>query len=176
MANNANQLTPSPTAENISSPTIKLVPLFIYSPAPERKYMTLSCAPNPSCSRFALPIRLNISSISPIRCHPTCRYLSQSKLTLHHATDYRSSSTDTAAIFVTPKVPPTYGATVPSPFSLGGPQHHTPSSLSLDSEDLINWRPQSLVRRTIHFPSGNCDSTMVTLRSGINGLGNLKAP
>ena len=79
MANNANQLTHSPTAENISSPTNKIVPLFIYSPAPERKYMTLSSAPNPSCSFFALRIRLNISGIRPIRCHPTCWYLSKLK-------------------------------------------------------------------------------------------------
>ena len=48
-----------------------------------------------------------------------------------------SSSTDTAPTFVTPIIPPTYGATVPNPLCWGGPPHPTPSAPSLDSADLI---------------------------------------
>ena len=48
-----------------------------------------------------------------------------------------SSSTGTAPTFVTPIIPPTYGATVPNPLCWGGPPHPTPSAPSLDSADLI---------------------------------------
>ena len=48
-----------------------------------------------------------------------------------------SSSTGVAPIFVTPIIPPTYGATVPIPLCWGGPPHPTPSAPSLDSADLI---------------------------------------
>ena len=48
-----------------------------------------------------------------------------------------SSSTGTAPTFVTPIIPPTYGATVSNPLSWGGPPHPTPSAPSLDSADLI---------------------------------------
>ena len=48
-----------------------------------------------------------------------------------------SSSISAASTFVTPIVPPTYGATVPNPLSWGGPPHLTPSAPSLDSADLI---------------------------------------
>ena len=48
-----------------------------------------------------------------------------------------SSSTGTAPTFVTPIIPPTYGATVPNPLCWGGKPHPTPSSPSLDSADLI---------------------------------------
>ena len=48
-----------------------------------------------------------------------------------------SFSTSTAPTFVTPIIPPTYGATVPNPFCWGGPPHPTPSAPSLDSADLI---------------------------------------
>ena len=48
-----------------------------------------------------------------------------------------SSSTSTAPTFVTPIIPPTYGATVPNPLFWGGPLHPTPSAPSLDSADLI---------------------------------------
>ena len=39
-----------------------------------------------------------------------------------------SSSTGIAPTFVTPIIPPTYGATVPNPLCWGGPQHPTPSA------------------------------------------------
>ena len=48
-----------------------------------------------------------------------------------------SSSTGIAPTFVTPIIPPTYGATVPNPLCWGGPPHPTPSAPSLDSADLI---------------------------------------
>ena len=48
-----------------------------------------------------------------------------------------SSSAGTAPTFVTPIIPPTYGATVPNPLCWGGPPHPTPSAPSLDSADLI---------------------------------------
>ena len=48
-----------------------------------------------------------------------------------------SSSTGTAPAFVTPIIPPTYGATVPNPLCWGGPPHPTPSAPSVDSADLI---------------------------------------
>ena len=48
-----------------------------------------------------------------------------------------SSSTGIAPTFVTPIIPPTYGATVSNPFCWGGPPHPTPSAPSLDSADLI---------------------------------------
>ena len=48
-----------------------------------------------------------------------------------------SSSTGTTPAFVTPIIPPTYGATVPNPLCWGGPPHPTPSAPSLDSADLI---------------------------------------
>ena len=48
-----------------------------------------------------------------------------------------SSSTGIAHTFVTPIIPPTYGATVPNPLCWGGPPHPTPSAPSLDSADLI---------------------------------------
>ena len=48
-----------------------------------------------------------------------------------------SSSTGTAPTFVTPIIPPTYGATVPNLLCWGGPPHPTPSAHSLDSKDLI---------------------------------------
>ena len=48
-----------------------------------------------------------------------------------------SSSTGTAPTFVTPIIPPTYGATVPNQLCWGGPPHPTPSAPSLDSADLI---------------------------------------
>ena len=48
-----------------------------------------------------------------------------------------SSSTGTAPTFVTPIIPPTYGATVPNPLCWGGPPHPTPSAPSSDSVDLI---------------------------------------
>ena len=48
-----------------------------------------------------------------------------------------SSSTGTAPIFVTPIIPPTYGATFPNPLCWGGPPHPTHSAPSLDSADLI---------------------------------------
>ena len=48
-----------------------------------------------------------------------------------------SSSTGTAPTFVTPSIPPTYGATVPNRLRWGGPPHPTPSAPSLDSADLI---------------------------------------
>ena len=48
-----------------------------------------------------------------------------------------SSSAGTAPTFVTPIIPPTYGATVPNPLCRGGPPHPTPSAPSLDSADLI---------------------------------------
>ena len=47
------------------------------------------------------------------------------------------SSTGIAPTFVTPIIPPTYGATVPNPLCWGGPPHPTPSAPSLDSVDLI---------------------------------------
>ena len=46
------------------------------------------------------------------------------------------SSTGIAPTFVTPIIPPTYGATVPNPLCWNGPPHPTPSAPSLDS-DLI---------------------------------------
>ena len=48
-----------------------------------------------------------------------------------------SSCTCTAPTFVTPVVPPTYGATVPNPLCWDGPPHPTPSAPSLDSAELI---------------------------------------
>ena len=48
-----------------------------------------------------------------------------------------SSYTCTAPTFVTPIIPPMYGATVPIPWSLGGTPHPTPSAPSLYSADLI---------------------------------------
>ena len=47
------------------------------------------------------------------------------------------SSTGTAPTFVTPIIPPTYGATVSNPLCWGGPPHTTPSTPSLGSVDLI---------------------------------------
>ena len=48
-----------------------------------------------------------------------------------------SSSTGIAPTFVTPIIPPTYGATVLDSLCWGGPPHPTPSAPSLDSADLI---------------------------------------
>ena len=48
-----------------------------------------------------------------------------------------SSSTGIAPTFVTPIIPPTYGATVPNPLCWGGPPHPPASAPSLDSADLI---------------------------------------
>ena len=48
-----------------------------------------------------------------------------------------SSSTGTAPTFVTPIIPPTFGAIVPNPLRWGGPPHPTLSAPSLDSADLI---------------------------------------
>ena len=48
-----------------------------------------------------------------------------------------SSSTGIAPTFVTPIIPPTYGATVPNPLCCGGPSHPLPLAPSLDSEDLM---------------------------------------
>ena len=48
-----------------------------------------------------------------------------------------NSSTGTAPTFVTPIIPPTYGATVQNPLCCGGPPHPTSSAHSLDSADLI---------------------------------------
>ena len=48
-----------------------------------------------------------------------------------------NSSTGTAPTFVTPIIPPTYGATVQKTLCWGGPPHPTPSAPSLDSADLI---------------------------------------
>ena len=45
-------------------------------------------------------------------------------------------STGNAPSFVTPIVPPVYGATVPNPMRRGGPTHPTPLAPSLDSEFL----------------------------------------
>ena len=55
-----------------------------------------------------------------------------------------SSSTGTAPTFVTPIIPPTYGATVPNPLCWGGPPHPTPSAPSLDSADLIKQLADSI--------------------------------
>ena len=55
-----------------------------------------------------------------------------------------SSSTCIAPTFVTPIIPPTYGATVPNPLCWGGPPYPTPSAPSLDSADLIKQSAEAI--------------------------------
>ena len=59
-----------------------------------------------------------------------------------------SSSTGTAPTFVTPIIPPMYGATVPNPLCWGGPPHATPSAPSLDSADLIKQLADAITCKT----------------------------
>ena len=88
-----------------------------------------------------------------------------------------SSSTGTAPTFVTPIIPPTYGATVPNPLCWGGPPHPTPSAPSLDSADLIKQLAEAITcKKNDPLPSGSCHSTTVIPCSGTNGSDNLKAP
>ena len=67
-----------------------------------------------------------------------------------------SSSTGIAPTFVTPIIPPTYGATVPNPLCWGGLPHSTPSAPSLDSADLIKQLAEAITcKKTDPLPKWN---------------------
>ena len=63
------------------------------------------------------------------------------------------SCTGTAPTFVTPIIPPTYGATVPNPLCWGGPPYLTPSAPSFDSVDLIKQLADAITcKKNVNYP------------------------
>ena len=159
VANIVNLLTHSPSAPFISSANV-FVPQLIHPPPPQKSFQPQnslpithvpSAPPDPNVWRFPAAVpSANLYTVQPaplINPHISTSHCSSHVQTAAVSQNYVtsdfmqanpfSSSTGTAPTFVTPIIPPTYGATVPNPLCWGGPPHPTPSAPSLDSADLI---------------------------------------
>ena len=163
VANNVNLLPHSPPAPFISSAN-NIVPQLIHPAPPQKSFQPQNVVPithappappDPNVWRFPAAVPLvrtsaNLNTVQPaplINPHITTSHRSShvqaAAVPQNYVTsDFMqanpfSSSTGIAPTFVTPIIPPTYGATVSKPLCWSGPPHPTPSAPSLDSADLI---------------------------------------
>ena len=163
VANNVNLLPHSPPTPFISSANV-FVPQLFHPPPPQKSSQPQnsvlithvpSAPPDPNVWRFpaAVPLVRTSANLCTVQPAPLINPHITTSLRTSHVqaaagpqnyvtSDFMqanpfSSSTGTAPTFVTPIIPPTYGATAPNPLYWGGQPHPLPSAPSLDSEDLI---------------------------------------